>query len=184
MLGKRLPGVWAMGEFYDGVEQAVQIIFSRLAAQEASALEGLVDVQLLERLLASGSPSSGDADDAPAAPPGEAVASLLQPPSSEAEGWASPPELRTARVLGLVSAGGIIDDDKGRRIHVSPVIYSQEDYTYRGSRPVQLHRLQCWTLERGLQEGQQWRVVDIASGCWHWRRPRSPGEGEGKAPGG
>lgn len=174
LLGARYPGLWGHEDFCRGTAEAVSMVFACLAAEEPSQLDGIVGEALLARFARPGesgeAASSGDSADAPSA--GAASSGPCATASyGEVERWAAPPSMLSAKVVGILSCGGVeATKDQGRRFHVTPVMYTQEEYSFEGG-PERLihHRLQHWTFERSIEEDGHWQLVDT-DGDWCLRR--------------
>lgn len=172
LLGVRYPGLWDQEGFYLGVAEAVRTIFSCFAAEDISRLDGLVDEKLLARLATpteprNAAPSSAAASSGAATSSDDAAGSGAAPYSyHEAQRWVAPPTMKTAKVVGLSSVGGVEESEsKGRSIQVTAILYTQEEYIYEDDQPMLHYRIQSWTFERNLEEDGHWRLVDT-DGDW------------------
>jgi len=145
LLNRNFPGVWDAEEFTEGVEAAVMTVYRLLAAGDLPQLDGLVEKQLLESFLA-----------------GKKV--------EEKERWGAPPSMTYCKLLGLLHAEGIeAEESQGRRFRVTPLLCSDEEYTYSAQAdiPKTIRRIHSWTFERKLDEGDHWSVVGISAKHWY-----------------
>lgn len=146
LLNRNFPGVWDAQEFTDGVEAAVKTVYSLLASGDDASVEGLVEKELLESFRTV-----------------DAVT------AREKERWDAPPSMSHCKLLGILYAEGI-DSEKGRRFRVTPLLCSDEEYTYtvQANLSRTVRRIHSWTFERKLDEGDHWSVVGMSSKHWYW----------------
>lgn len=150
-LAQNYPEAADQAALIAGMQIAVGGVFEHLAQHEFGMLRGIVEEKLLDELRDVSK-------------------------STEKEGWDAPPELLSARVLGLLSAEGIEEETgdkrRGRALRVTPLVYSKERYTYKAKsdHPTIVYRLQRWSFERELEPGNHWVIVDMGTRHWYWQK--------------
>lgn len=140
-VGHRFPNVWTQSQFMEGVQHAVRMIYECLAIGDVQSLHDLVKDDLLDFYRKEG-----------------------QSPETH-EAWSKPPCLIKAEVIGILNAEGVeAAESRGRRVRVTTVLYLKEKYYFKKDDAEHLwHRLQTWTFERGLEDDQPWRLVDVGN---------------------
>eukprot|EP00930_Biecheleria_cincta_P040360 TRINITY_DN27658_c0_g1_i1.p1 TRINITY_DN27658_c0_g1~~TRINITY_DN27658_c0_g1_i1.p1 ORF type:complete len:263 (-),score=44.66 TRINITY_DN27658_c0_g1_i1:136-924(-) len=146
LLSLRRPGIWNGPEFFQGAQQAIRAVFELLADADIEALEELVDARLLASLIG---------DDARTA--------------AARQAWSAPPMLQSVRLLGLVGAGGQEEGDQ-RRVLVTSVFCTCEEYSYACGKTELLRRIQKWTFARQLDRDCSWILADVGSMHWLWEQ--------------
>lgn len=146
LLRVRRPGIWNGPEFFQGAQQAIRAVFELLADANIEALEDLVDARLLAKLIG---------DDARAA--------------ATVQAWSAPPALQSVRLLGLLGAGGQ-EEGGQRRVLVTSVFCTCEEYSYASGNTELLRRVQKWTFARQIEGDCSWMLADMGSTNWFWEQ--------------
>eukprot|EP00931_Biecheleriopsis_adriatica_P092574 TRINITY_DN66378_c0_g1_i1.p1 TRINITY_DN66378_c0_g1~~TRINITY_DN66378_c0_g1_i1.p1 ORF type:complete len:251 (+),score=39.37 TRINITY_DN66378_c0_g1_i1:25-753(+) len=153
-LARVRPDLWDAADFHRGVETAVHVVYNHLAQGDFAELRslGLLDDGLLMRLE-------------------------YEPSAAVEEAWSKPPELISARVLGLLWAKLIVTDSSQLdsdvpRLRLTSLVLCKEAYSHKDvSEAVNVRRLQRWTFERSLEPGSVWTILQIGPESWYWKRP-------------